>query len=235
MTAIIPIIFVLVIVAVMVGIGKGNANRQRKSMRSNRLRWVFGGYFAILLVCMVLVTITPTKEIADGKTIQIEVLEKESQNLFDAAFAGKIDSVDSKFIKKKWELNYPDQKLKVAVVEAEFLDSQIIVERKKMNDDKIEAVYYRTRTSVNGADITKKTKPLRLKLAGNTLSLINPKKVNLEFAMFNQAFTVTQFTGGDSFFEHSSDTFQGQSILYMRIPKDLELIGKSDLNLQFVE
>jgi hypothetical protein len=236
MNASILIIVLLAIVASVVGFRKGTANSQRKSMRSNRVRWVVGGYLAVLLACTVLVTVNPGKEMAaDGKMIPIEDQENENLNFYESAEAGIIDTVDSKFINKKWELSYPDQKLNVALVNAEFLETQIFVERKKTNDGQIEAVYYKTRTSVNGMDITKMTNPISLKLAGNTLSLRNPKKITLEFSMFNHAFTVRQFTGGDSLFERHSYTYEGGSILYMRIPKDLELIYKENLNLQFVE
>ncbi|MCL6572745.1 MAG: hypothetical protein K6T88_13845 [Bacillus sp. (in: Bacteria)] len=235
MNASILIIVVLAIVASVVGFRKGTANSQRKSIRSNRVRWLVGGYLAVLLACTVLVTINPGKEMDDGKMIPIEDQEKENLNFYDSAKAGRIDTVDSKFINKKWDLNYPDQKLNVALVNAEFLETQIFVERKKTNDGQIEAFYYKTRTSVNGIDITKMTNPISLNLAGNNLAIRNPKKVTLEFSMFNHAFTVRQFTGGDSLFERHSYTYEGGSILYMRIPKDLELIYKENLNLQFVE
>lgn len=229
------IILLLAFGAIIFGISKGIGNRQGRYLYSNRVRWIVAGYVAILLICAVVVTVNPNKDQADWKMIDIEDLEKKNQDLYNYAIAGKIDTVDSKFINEKWDLDYREQQLNIEVAAAEFLNTQIIVERKQTNDDKIEAIYYKTRTSVNGMDITNRTNPLRLELAGNTLSLMNPKKVTLEFSMFTNVFSVNQFTGEDSLFDHHSYISEGASILYLQIPKDLELMDKGDLNLQFVE
>jgi hypothetical protein len=109
------------------------------------------------------------------------------------------------------------------------------VERKNTNDDKIEAVAYRTRSSMNDMDISKLINPIRVKLVGNLLTLQAPKQAKLKLSMFNNVFAVTQFSSEASLFKHHSSFYDGQSILYMRIPKDLELINKSDLNIQFVK
>lgn len=237
--AFIPILIILFIViiisAFVVKIMKRSVNKNRKYLYSNRIRWIFGGYILLLLICGIVVTVTPEKSTPNLKIANIKELENESIALNNAAAAGKIEIIDSKYIDKKWDLDYPDYKLNVVVENGEFLSTQIFVERKDTNDHKVEAVTYKTRSSVNDMDITMLTNPLRLKLAGKTLSLMNPKKAKLEFSMFNKVFTVNQFTGEDSVFEHHSSFSKGQSILYMRIPKDLELIDKSELNIQFVE
>ena len=230
------ILFIVIIISFFIAKSmKGSVNKKGKYLYGNRVRWIFGVYISLLLICGIVVTVTPDKGTSDLKTANIKELEKERIALINAATAGNIETIDSNYIDKKWDLDYPDQKLNVAVENGEFLSTQIFVERKNTNDDKIEAVSYKTRSSVNEMDITKLTNPLRLKLAGKTLSLMNPKKAKLEFSMFNNVFAVNQFTGEDSLFAHQSSFFDGESILYMRIPKDLELINKSDLNIQFVK
>ncbi|NHC40389.1 hypothetical protein G6549_10435 [Bacillus sp. MM2020_1] len=237
--AFIPILIILFIViiisAFVVKILKRSVNKKGKYLYSNRVRWIFGGYISLLLICGIVVAVTPDKSTTDLETVNIKELEKENIALINAAEAGKIDTIGSKYINKKWQLDYPEQKLNVVVENGEFLSTQIFVERKNTNDHKIEAVAYKTRSSVNDMDITKLTNPLRLKLVGKTLSLMNPTKVKLEFSMFNNVFAVNQFTGEDSLFEHHSSFSDGQSILYMRIPKDLELIDKSNIYIQFVK
>ncbi|MDR7238474.1 hypothetical protein [Neobacillus drentensis] len=230
------ILFIVIMISMfMFKIMKKTVNKKGKYSYGNRVRWIVAGYISLLLICGMVVTFSSAKNRADFKTINIDELDKESAALDNAAVAGKIDTVDKKYIEKKWSFDYQDQKLNVVLVNGEFLNTQIFVERKKTNDHKIEAISYRTRSSVNEMDISKRINPTRLELAEGTLSLRNPKKTTLEFSVFNHVFAVNQFTGGDSLFSHHSSFYDGQSILYMRIPKDLELINKSDLNIQFVK
>jgi hypothetical protein len=229
------IILVIVIVAFLTIFMKRTFNRRGKYVYSHRVRWIFCGYLAILLICAGMDTVLPVKGRADMKMVHTEDLEKESLALYNDAKAGRIDKVDPSLIAKKWSFDFHERELNLAVANDEFLDIQIFVERKKMNDDKIEAVFYQTRSSMNDMDITKLINPPLIKLGGNGIMLINPNKSKIDFSRFQNIFTVTQFTGGSSFFEHHSDFFEGQRILYLRIPKDLELLNKTDLNLQFVE
>jgi hypothetical protein len=175
------------------------------------------------------------KDAADFKEAPIANIEKEGNALLHSAAAGKFATIESNHIEKKWNLEYHEPKLNLATETDQYFGAQIYVERKNTNDDKIEAVAYRTRSSMNDMDISKLINPIRLKVAGNLLTVQNPKQAKLKFSMFNNVFAVTQFTGEASSFQHNSSFYDGQSILYLRIPKDLELIIKSDLNIQFVE
>lgn len=236
--SIIPILIVVVIVfaivAFMSRIMKGTANRQGKYVYSHRIRWVFSGYVAILLICVGIDALLPSNEIPDRKIVNNQDLEKERLDLVDFAAKGRIDQVDSKYIDKKWNLDYPDHQLDIAVKNDEFFSEQIVVERKKTNDNKIEAIYYKSRSSMNDMDITELINTPSLELGGNRLTLIKPEKVMLKFTQFQNAFTVTQFTG-EIGINHSTSFFEGQSMLYLKIPKDLELADKSNLNINFVE
>ena len=234
-----PILIILFIVIIIGSFTarsmKRKVNNRTRSMSGKWVRWIFAGYISLLLICVIFISVIPEKNMNDFKKAPIGSIEKEGVALVDAAATGKIDSINSDFIEKKWNLNFLEQKLNVRIENDEFIDTQIFVERKKTNDHKIEIVYYKTRSSVNDMDVTKLTNPLFLKLAGNTLTINNPKKAKLKFSMFNNVFAVNQFTGETSLFEHHSSFFEGQSILYMRIPKDLELINKPDINIQFVK
>lgn len=231
-----PFLIILVIVIIFLAIFmKRTLNRRGKYVYSHRVRWIFGGYLAILLICAGMDMVLPIKGRTDMKMVHTEDLEKESLALYNDALAGRIDQVDHSFIAKKWSFDFHERKLNLEVVNDQFLDIQILVERKKTNDDKVEAVFYKTRSSVNDMDTTKLINPPQIKLEGNGIALMSPNKSKIDFSRFQNVFTVTQFTGGDSLYSHHTDFFQGQKLLYLRIPKDLQLIDKSDLNLQYVE
>ena len=206
-----------------------------KSFSSNWVRRIFAGYISLLVICTIVVMFNTGKDSDDFKKAPIANIEKEGNALLGAAAAGKFSTIESKLIEKKWNFAYHESKLNLITETDQYFGTQIYVERKNTNDDKIEAVVYRTRSSMNDMDISKLINPIRLKLAGNLLTLQNPKQAKLKFSMFNNVFAVTQFTDEASLFQHHSSFYDGQSILYMRIPKDLELIDKSHLSIQFVK
>ncbi|MFZ7943373.1 hypothetical protein [Neobacillus sp. 19] len=230
LTAIIVIALAILTARIM----NRHGNRKGKYSYSRRVRFLFSGYMAVLLICVVLDTVHPVNTVEGWKKVDTEELDKESSDLYDAALAGEIAHVDSKFLREKWSFDYNGPQLDVALVEDDYVNISVFVERKKSNDGKIEAVFYQTRSSVNGMEITDYTNPPSLEMAKDELFLRNPKISKFEFAEFTNVFSVKQFTG-ENFFSHHSEFSGDQSILYMRIPRDLELIDKTGINLNYVE
>lgn len=204
------------------GINK-TVNRKRKFSYSHRVKMVLGSYLALLLVCVILASILPVKGITGWKEVNDNELEKESTELYNAAVNGTISQVDKRYISKKWTVDIHGEQLKIAVQNNEALNFQIAVERKNQNDDKIEAVLYQTRSSMNGLEVTKHIKPIGLKLVGDQLMIIPPQKNKISFSQLANVFSVNQFTG-EKTFSHSSSYVGGQNILYLKIPKDLKLV-----------
>jgi hypothetical protein len=233
------LLLLLITLAIVVGIFVAKVmnktvNRKGQYSYTHRVRGIFAGYLAILLICVVLDSVLPAKGKVDWKMVHHRELEKEGTDLYDAALKGRIDKVDPEFLVKKWDFDYHDQKLTTAVQTNEFLSIPVVIERKNTNDDKIEAVFYKTRSSMNNMDITQLANPIGLKLAGDQLTLIPPQKSITKFSEFANVFSVNQFTG-EKKFSHSSNFVQGQSILYLRIPKDLQLVANDNLNIEFVQ
>lgn len=227
------IIMLLIIIAFIFSIVKVLSFKRRKYISSHRAGWIFGGYIVILLFCTVLVALIPTKEMADTKKVNVKDLEKEGNVLFEDAQNGRIDKVNPDLIEKKWDIHYSGRKLTVNTDTGEPLDNLIFVERKKSNDDKIEALFYKTRSSMNGMDISELKRAPSMSLMGDTLTLKKPKLVKVEIYQFQNSFPVSQFTN-EQMFNHHTFFSEGQSILYLRIPKDLEITDTANLNLQYV-
>jgi len=212
-----------------------NSGRLKKNLLGSRFHWILGGYVAILLICTGVSPLLPdSKEIKYKFISDSHDLDKESTKLYEEAIEGNIDSIDNKFINKKWNLDYGGQELTIATENDELISTAIMVERKNTNDGKIEALHYKTRSTVNNMEITELENPLRIELNENTLTIMNPEKVVLKFSQFQQAFTVNQFTG-EKPFSRATHFNGGTSILYLKIPKDLKLIDQSNINYQFIE
>ncbi|MFF2446972.1 hypothetical protein ACFVSW_07695 [Neobacillus sp. NPDC058068] len=239
MTAILlPLLIAIVFIGISVVAAMGVNRKVNKTGRfsySKRVYWIFSSYVVILLAGMVFASVHPSIIIDGWKKASGEDFDREGLELYDAAVEGKIDQVDSKFLRKKWDFNLQDKKLNLVVQNDEYLNTSIIVERKNTNDGKLDAVFYQTGSSVNGMDISELANPPGLKLAGDQLIIMKPKEGKFEYSEFANVFSISQFTGEASLFEHHSDFTGGQSILYLRIPKDLELHDQSNQDIQFVE
>ncbi|SDN26221.1 hypothetical protein [Bacillus sp. OK048] len=229
--AILPLIIILIIIIAIVRQSKSSG--RKNTFFGKQIRWVFGGYLAILVICAGLSPLLPTDE-KIYKAIDVKDLDHAGIELYDAALAGNIDKVDSNYIKKTWNLDYQDQQLAITAANEEYIETSIIVERKTVNNGEIEAVYYKSRSSVNGMDISDLEKPLQMKIEKNTMRLENPEKLTLEFTQFQQAFPINQFTGKRGFSD-SNSIYEGNSVLYLKVPKDLKINAPSELNVQYVE
>ncbi|CAH2715801.1 hypothetical protein BACCIP111895_02985 [Neobacillus rhizosphaerae] len=240
MMGMIPLLIIVIIVIGILVFSTRTRNKmvhkKGKFSYSQRVYWLLSGYVVILLICLILNAVQPVK-IMDGlKKVNTADLERESLNLYDAAVEGSINQEGSKFLRKKWNFNYQGQQLNLAVIQDENIDAMVVVEKKNNNDGKIEAEFYQTRSSYNGMDITELANLPGMELAGDQLTLLNPKRSEIKFSQFGNTFNIKQFTGEPSLFsEHHSEFSGGQRIIYLRIPKDLELNYPENLNLQFVE
>lgn len=229
--AILPLLIILIIIIAIVILSKRNGSKN--TFFGKKIRWIFGGYLAILVICAGLSPLLPTNG-KTYKTINVKHLDNESMKLYETVLKGNIDKVDSKFIKKTWNLDYQDEQLAITTPNEEFIETSIIVERKTVNDGEIEAVYYKSGSSVNGMDISDLEKSLQLKIEKNTVRIENPERLTREFTQFQQAFPINQFTGKGGF-SHSNNFYEGNSILYLKVPKDLKINAPSELNVQYVE
>jgi hypothetical protein len=234
MLSFVPIVIVVIMVIAITSLLVNLTKRSSKVLLSgSRIRWMFVGYLSILLICSGLSPLLPKGEITYQK-VDADQLERDSTELYEAAIQGKIENVDSKYMVKTRNFDYPEKQLNIEVDNEDFLSTSIFVERKTINDGKIEALHYQTGSGLNDMAISDLMQPLGINIDKNTLRLENPEKIKLEFSQFQQAFPISQFTGkGD--FGDTNNFIDGTSILYLKIPKDLELNTTNEIALEYVE
>ncbi|MDR7001234.1 hypothetical protein [Neobacillus niacini] len=234
----VPIVFIILIALaiafLVVKMMKGSGKRKGKYHFRKRVYWILGGYITVLLVCFVFDVAHPVNGMMeDRKIVKEKDLNRENSELYVAALEGKIAETGNQFIVKKWDFDYHGKKLNITSENGEFFNERVVVERKKGNDGKIEAVYYQTRSSVDHREISEKKRPIRIQLSEATLMLGEQERVELKFSQFENAFTVNQFSGS-GWFNHESNFYEGQGIVYLQIPKDLDLEAQSEFDLQYV-
>lgn len=231
---VLSLIGILVYLAVIISLGLAihwlirTVNRRfRLYMNVRRIIWLLAGYGLLLLIATV-IAYAVSPEITAELEIPYAELEKEYQAFYQAVHEGDIEAIKAySNMEKHWEFPYTDKQLTVTNGENEHVAGRILVERKQVNDGLIEASVYRSRsvTTSKGAytiDFSDEIPLFDLELADGTLSMSKSEKIELTYATFKKEFTINQFTGegGRGF---GSATFWGEHVLYLQIPKDLEL------------
>ncbi|MED4205796.1 hypothetical protein [Neobacillus mesonae] len=236
MTLILPILILLLILGSFVGLtsrmGK-KVHRRGNISYSSRVRLIFSGYLAVLIICMVISIVLPVKGMTTLQKVNSDELVQEGTSFYDAAKAGDTAKLDSKYLSKEWKFDFQGRQLKMTSYGDNFYNITVIVERKDQNDGVIEASFYKTGADLNGLDISKFVHPPQLRLMDGELIISNSPKNKLKFAQFENPFPSKQFTGG-SIFGHESNSSEGTSILYMKIPKNLTLNETDNINLEYV-
>ena len=218
MTAILPLFIIVVIIAIF----RFNWGMKRgTSSYIKRIRMIVSCYLAILVICAGLDVVHPAegryvaKKVDGGKVIQ------ESFELYDTAVNRGIDAIDPKFFVKKWDFDYQGSVLKVESTGRDFYSLYLVVDRKTVNDGKIEASYFRSRSSIGDMELTSHLVSPEVKLGGNHLTIVPPEKIKMTYYQFANVFSIKQFTGETN--QTMSNYNEGQLILYLQVPKDLKL------------
>ncbi|MBS4174411.1 hypothetical protein [Bacillus sp. FJAT-49736] len=227
--AFLPIIIVILFI---LGITVFFMRKRGKSFNSNKVKWTFIGYVVILVISVVFNEIFLVDK-TNGKSLSPREMDMMSQRLFTNAIHGNLTKSENKFIAKKWEFPYSDNKLHLKVAREANQGGLIVIDRKLENDGKVEAVFYQTPVGVGTEEITSKLKPVQLDLAGNTLTLIEPNSLKFSFSKSKNEFTITQFNG-EKWADQSPQSYLGQRLLYIKIPHDVNIVDESNLNIQYV-
>jgi hypothetical protein len=232
-TLFLPIFIVIGLAALGLIINR-TVNKRRNYSYSKRTRMIFTGYLSLLILCAIVDLVIPGKETLTFKKMHDTDITKEGTDLYTAALSGKINQVNQDFKVTDWKFDYHEQKLTLNYQDGEYPNFQVVIERKSSEDPKLEAAFYRTRASINNLDITNSLHIPGVKLSGNQLILLKPEKTKLKYSEFANVFPVNQFTGKKSF-SYSSDFNEGQGLLYLRIPKDIQVETKANLNVDYVK
>ena len=149
-------------------------------------------------------------------------------NFYDWAQKGNPDEYEGDINKaKEWEFEFTENELEIAGIYDDY-DLRIIVERKDTEDGTVEVINYETKTILNRIDVTEKIKKPEVDLVGNKLLFSNLGLNKIEMIKFNEEFILAQL-GAEKIGQDRRDfrdTVIGWQVIYIRIPKDVEVIAK---------
>ncbi|NEU30692.1 hypothetical protein GN156_07845 [bacterium LRH843] len=227
------VILLLGLIVAFVFLFMGRSARRRGSYYySRRVKWTVIGYVTVLIVSFVLMSLIPSAESSDAGNERGEDVTFVTQATSNETSVGRIYRIENAMSDRS-EWDYQEDQLTITAATNEYIIYPIVIERKETNDNRIEAIFYKGQSRVGEIDFTDQIHPPHMSLAEQTLTIADPPFVDLSFTMFTKEFTITQFTEENgSFFE--SPWIIGDRLLYLRIPKDVEVIHEDQyLDIQY--
>lgn len=227
-----PFIIVLVFVGLMAFSINRVGSRRNKYINRKSITWLLGGYAVVLIISTILFFLVPIQP----KTNFAEEADLRHSHHFEYITSQDMLDEVSDFIVNEKEFPYDKDYLNIQLNVNDSNDRhyhlKILVERKNEADQMIEAVIYQTPTFINDWNITEHIDPLQVDVTLSTLLIDNILK-EFSYASFKTEFPFSQFEEDDqSFF--GEVIVQGEELLFLRIPKDVELIEKDSVDIVYL-
>lgn len=192
-------------------------------------------YWLLLLYALVLLAASASVPFVSKEFIKLDAQEQlDKEKTFDELRedlkSGQSEKIDEKYILAEEHFEgFENQTLKITANLENW--SYIYVERKDVNDGKIKLVTYQPLLMIDGADFSELLKSYEIKLKDDTLS-IRSSQQDLHLSIMHSPFPVRMLTNV-SMLEHHSN--HGEQLIYLTIPRDLQLQADESLYLMDVE
>lgn len=238
MFAILPILIMLFIIAGSVLVYRKIVVSGKKFITSSKVYYILGGYVALLLVSVVVFLVSPypetsllSEELDTGKTpilygIQYDIIEDKIP----------IENF-SAYKDKEWEFELTGKELMIQSNPNDTVELEIIIEKKKEADGRVEVASYNTPTMVENLDLSQFISSTDVVFQNrNTLEIIDPYD-EINVVKFSKEFIFNQFSKDndndeDRFSDYRTDL--GERLLYIRIPKDVTVDAYDYLNIEYI-
>ncbi len=217
---IIPILIIslviIMFVVLLLRIKLLRINMKRKVVTVKITHWLLLIYGAVLLLSIPFVTLLANDPALGRERVENWNEEQSWSNLYNALQTGNIEQLEPHNLLYQDSFDYDKQLLTVRKSDE---NGAIFVERKEVDDGKIEAFVLTNGLIVGGYDFTDKLTPNKIQLVDDTLRVFNPSN-KIEISIMREEFTINQFSGQSPINDVSSIQLE----VYLKIPKSLELV-----------
>ncbi|WP_087974403.1 hypothetical protein [Oceanobacillus rekensis] len=225
-----PILLLLGILFVLIAIIR------RLNNRGKGAKWIFIGYIILLFVSVGVYYLLPIeKKTTDSKSYSFEETQGSyDMHLYDEIQHGRVDDIDSSFIRESWDFQYQGEQLEIIAPENNVNTVPIYVEKVDDIENVIEVVFYQTPVFVEIVEVSKYTALPDINLSSNVLSVNKPYDGSYEsisFTTFKQEFPFRQLSG-EKLMDHT--VISGYDAIYIRVSEGIELEFDTNMMIETV-
>ncbi|HWQ71115.1 MAG TPA: hypothetical protein VN370_02230, partial [Desulfitobacteriaceae bacterium] len=186
-----------------------------------------GIYLGVLIIVVPLLFLLPHEDFSKSIVVaELNKIETLSQEAMDDLYNHKPlvgDLNKQKGLYQNSSHTYKIDSKKLAFQRSSNVYYQIFIDRKDVDDGEIEVSTYVTAQLIGDVDFTKLVLPPIISYQNGTLFFESAKQQVLDFKRYNADFTVAQFKKRNIGDEKGQRTYSRSKIVYIRVPKSLEI------------
>lgn len=192
--------------------------------------WLLGGYTILLLASVIIYQFIPQSErFSTGKENRIDLLH-------EVGYEGKSIQNYEQYKKKEWLIDLTGLE-ELSIYYGGDLNQQIpVLIEEKEEATSLVAEFYQIKPSL-GIEATKDTgETIDLQLKDKNLMILLPAPIYYEYIQVSKELPFTQLADSSSDSLFYLDSYQrGSSILYLKVPKGLELQFDFDIHYEYID
>jgi hypothetical protein len=241
MTLLAPILLILLILIVRFAF-----SNMSKYLRRSKMTWMLGAYLVILLSSVVVYYLLPDN--SDQAPIAITEQDIEQallteHNIYKAGETGEFANIFSSegvYKNGHWTFQYDGDELFIVDLNTATDGAYMIIEQDPTNRATIEVNSYKTRTIVNGMDLTDKVIEPEVSLSNGSLIFTGLDRVRIETTQFKKDYTLLQFSKQYNQQGYRNDmlrhqTVFGTQLLHIRVPENVQIQEKTFANVYYIK
>ncbi|MCT2535590.1 hypothetical protein NC661_07050 [Aquibacillus koreensis] len=215
----IPLIIIVMLAGfIVIAMGKNSI----RFVKVPHIRWFLTGYLSILIIVTVVFYFLPEDKFASIDPSELGAREPLQQEFRSTAHEGNLSETEHVYMKEKWEFSSEGKTVQVVSDSEAFDRGMVFAETKDSNDGKIEVIKYALRPTFK---IDEDYEGFQVEFVDNKLKVIAPTQTSFEYPIFQNEFTITQFTGEQGGHVSIYDVLEIE-VIHVRVPKGVELIGE---------
>ncbi|MBP2243309.1 hypothetical protein J2Z40_003925 [Cytobacillus eiseniae] len=225
--AFLPIILMLIVLALLVTL----SIVLKKFVTIKITHWLLFIYVGVLLLSGVVGGLFINDQLSNKEKVNKKVIEQSEDFLYEALQEGKLEELQANYlVSEQHYTNYQNNSLKIESTSS--FSPSVYIEKKTTDDGEIEAYLLDKRLFIDGIDFTDKLgASFQYEIINETLTIHPPMERQIKISLIKKEFPINQFAKVKA----EAGTIQdGMSVLYLRLPKSLEVIEGTDIYLNYV-
>jgi hypothetical protein len=194
-------------------------------MRNIYIRLIVIAYFSLNILSVIFYCTIPNENFVKSKSsLALNQFENMKNEIMNNPQLLTLRISDDKYNIKNYNFDYEGKDLEISIAKG---GHNIFINRKAADDNKIEVYWYPGPIAVNGIDFTSVLKDPNINLNKSKLD-IKYEKQTYSFIQFSKDITIHQFYEKKDNENNNRGTSFGSGILYIRIPKNLKILGNKE-------
>lgn len=230
MTVIMAFIPILLILLFSWFIRIGMKNLSKRIILTKRLaKGIILSYISVLFLAVVVYELMPANAEEVISINELKELENENQ-VFDEAFRkNEVSNFHKDFLVEEWTHELEGDTFHIVSSNSDYVSAKVYVEWTDSKEQLVEGKVYRTNLFIYGMNMNEKIPFSKVKWEGDQLIIKEPTEQEYKYYRFSNNLAI--LTINDVFPSNETVRVQGETYLYLTVPKHMNVVDEMGLQL----